>query len=59
MELRQELDRERTKIKIIEQERENLKRALRMEQESRLDQKKDKLELEARLKTAEEEARKS
>lgn len=36
-----------------------MKRAVRLEQEQRLDHKKDKLELEARLKTAEEEARKS
>ena len=57
-ELFQELERERSKGRLLDQEKENLKRAIKMEQEARLDQRKDKMELEARLKTAEEEARK-
>jgi hypothetical protein len=47
------------RIKKLETERDTYRKQVQDEQTKRLDQMKDKLELEARLKTAEEEALKS
>ncbi|CDW90324.1 UNKNOWN [Stylonychia lemnae] len=47
------------RIRMLEQEKENLMRQIQLEQYNRIEKQKHKLELEARLKTAEIEAQKS
>lgn len=57
--LRAELDRERRRIRYLEQDKQSLLNQIQAEQQTRIEKKKHKLELEARLKTAEVEAQKS
>jgi len=58
-EILQELEKEKGKSRLLEQEKETLKKAIKQEQEALLELKKDRMELETRLKTAEDENRKS
>jgi hypothetical protein len=57
--LRHEAERERLRCRHLEQEKQALMKQIQYDQQTKIEKKKHKLELEARLKTAEMEAAKS
>ena len=52
-ELRAELEKERQRVKVLESEKKTLLNQIQVDQQAKIDKKKDKYELEARLRTAE------
>ena len=54
-----ELERERQRVRVLESEKKTLLNQIQADQQAKIDKKKDKYELDARLRTAELEAQKS
>ena len=56
---RVELEKERQRVRVLESEKKTLLNQIQADQQAKIDKKKDKYELDARLRTAELEAQKS